>query len=371
MAISSISNELLTKELLLAYEKWLPLHAGIQANSAYSYRQPYINGIRKRVADILGTDYFEYLPDLSWRVDNSVLSSFETVCRAILPRVSSTLQNYWCAFPLYLEFLNFFREDGNVDIRSHVVTINGIQYKYTKTPKAVQNDIKTAAAPYMGSRIMYTKGELNQNFCFRLATQNRIRVKDEVFFPIKDIKAVFDEAEDSRLREWMLQDLKNMHVLVDKDGTFKKFRSIGSIIIDRKEKKTSIMVRNREYPMYTEKVDKSGAVSIVEMPAAELRDITIDHHIPIKKAFDDKLSEYRTLKELSDKMAAYYRTEGITVAYKKNKSNDITQLYFNEHKADFDKKWRDGVINDLQILSKNTDFYVLMYGKYNSSKSAK
>lgn len=222
---------------------------------------------------------------------------------------------------------------------------------------------------------IYDYQSLEDNFRFRLLTQNRMSRKKDVFYPIGIIRKLFKYSQKNGLSsekdydwliEWINDCVGEIIVLTKEDRV--ALNDVDYLTIHPQTNSVQISCRdegNKNHEVYTETIKEAEGKA--PMAVSGLRDIHIDHTPLMSKTLSEELSNLKalpTLTEIIKRVAKRHRIEVTT----KNFGKISKKLFADE---DFVDETLLPLIpeikNDLNLLRGKGELQ-LMQASYNLRK---
>lgn len=219
---------------------------------------------------------------------------------------------------------------------------------------------------------------LENNFCFRLITQDRMSNDKEVFFPIGMIKRLFClsakksidgivcKSEYKWFNRWIDNCIAEIKVMTDK-GTFimAELSEYDTFIIDATTKEVTVTLNDGETArMLTLTEDENASPCFMEVD--RLSNIHIDHSPLISKVLSDNITQLPTMVRLTEIMRK--AAEAAHLPFTTSNFSAITnEVLKNEADVVEMLKELPSLKNELEFIrSKST--LCLMEAKYNLRK---
>ncbi|MDE5997375.1 MAG: hypothetical protein K2G77_04090 [Muribaculaceae bacterium] len=356
------------------YREWLQSRAGLSKGSADSYIS-YMNSLNKYVDDKNGSDFHTRLSLLA--KDNlyaGIMVLLEDVDRIVSKMIDSVntdsgrrkkLNDCRSSLRRYREFLMDELDDlPDEDEMEELNDSFPVESEPAESQQSTSDEVET-----------YDYQTLEDNFRFRLLTQNRMSGKKDVFYPIRIIRKLFrysqkngmsSEKDYDWLIEWMNDCVGEIQVLTNKGMV--SLHDVDYLMIDPRTKTVRVSRRgedNREYVVYTETDESHNAT--MPMAASRLRDIHIDHSPLMSRTLTDELPNLKALPRLTEiirQVAKRYRIEITTRNFGK-----ISKKLFADESMICDEliPMIDEIKMDLGLLRKKSTLK-LMASKYNLKK---
>ncbi len=367
------SDKLYKKE---AYHEWLKKKHGLSKGSADSYIS-YMNSLNNEMIDIdsNGASFFSVLTNLinsNHYVEIIVL--LEEVDRMISMKINSDrvdsntrkkLNDRRSSLRRYKEFLSEELEDIPDEEE-----IEELERSFSLNPGDTESKNVTSE-----SAEIYDYQSLEDNFRFRLLTQNRMSGKKDVFYPIGIIRKLFKYSQKNGLSsekdydwliEWINDCVGEIIVLTKEDRV--PLNDVDYLTIHLQSNSVEISCRgegNQDQGVYTE--TNKEAEGKVPMVVSRLRDIHIDHSPLMSEILSDELPNLKALPKLTEiikRVAKRYRIEVTT----KNFGKISKKLFADESMVASEMiPMKEGLKSDLELLRKKSTLK-LMEGKYNLKK---
>ena len=298
------SDELYKKE---AYREWLQSKAGLSKASADSYIS-YMNFLNKDFKGKDGSDFHAILSSIIR--DNryaEILILLENADGIVSKMINSIntdsgrrkkLIDCRSSLRRYREFLTEELEDlpdeEEIEELNDLISLDSEQ---AETQLSTSDGID-----------VYDYKALEDNFRFRLMTQNRMSEKRDVFYPIGIIRKLFrysqkngmsSENDYDWLIEWM-NDCVGEILIITNEGEI-PLHDVDYLIINSQSKTVEISRRGEDSQglvVYTE----TNEAHNVKMPMAvsRLRDIHIDHSPLMSQILTDELPNLKALPRLTE-----------------------------------------------------------------------
>lgn len=367
------SDKLYKKE---AYHEWLMKKLGLSKGSADSYIS-YMNSLNNGMVDIDsdGASFFSVLTNLI-NADHyvEIMVLLEEVDRMISMKINSDgvdsntrkkLNDRRSSLRRYKEFLEEELEDVPDEEE-----IEELERSFSLKPDDTESKKETSE-----SAEIYNYQSLEDNFRFRLLTQNRMSGKKDVFYPIGIIRKLFKYSQKNGLSsekdydwliEWINDCVGEIIVLTKRNRIF--LNGVDYLTIHPQTNSVKISYRdegNQEQEVYTE--TNKEANGKIPMGVSRLRDIHIDHSPLMSEILSDELPNLKALPRLTEiikRVAKRHRIEVTTKNFGK-----ISKKLFAEE--DFVDEMLLPLIpeikNDLTLLRDKGELQ-LMQASYNLRK---
>ena len=219
---------------------------------------------------------------------------------------------------------------------------------------------------------------LENNFRFRLITQNRMSVGKDVFFPISIIQCLFSLSEKALktgsvgkgeykwFNRWIDDCIAEIQVQTDR-GTFimAELNKSDTFIINTTTKEVTVTLQDgKTARMLTSTEDDSASPRFMEVE--QLRNIHIDHTPLISNVLSDNISELPAMVKLTQIIRKVAETAKLSFVVS-NFSTIKNELIKNEEDVAEMLKMLPELKNELELIrSKST--LCLMEAKYNLRK---
>lgn len=307
-----------------AYHEWLKKKHGLSKGSADSYIS-YMNFLNNEMIDIdsNGSSFFSVLTNLinaNHYVEIMVL--LEEVDRMISMKINSDrvdgntrkkLSDSRSSLRRYKEFL----EEELEDIPDEE-EIDELVRSFSLNPGDTESKKVTSE-----SAEIYDYQSLEDNFRFRLLTQNRMSGKKDVFYPIGIIRKLFKYSQKNGLSsekdyDWLIEWINDCVceiIVLTKDNRI-SLNDVDYLTIHPQTNSVEITQRggdNHNQIVYTE--TNKEAEGKAPMAVSRLRDIHIDHTPLMSLTLSEELPNLRalpTLTEIIKRVAKRYRIEVTT-----------------------------------------------------------
>ncbi len=255
------------------------------------------------------------------------------ICKALksknAPVKSKTLQNYKSASNLLIAFLS----DA-----THIATFN-----------------KTAL-PVLNSESEYTRKDLRTIFLSRLKTQDRMSYSYGVFA----VRVLCKIAAKHKVKLFN-NAVENIKFLYGPDPkSFFRLKNIDKLIISI-DGHAYIEKDGITYPLYTENFQKGKGVGFEIAKTKTLRDLSLDHDIPLVKALEQEITTMPEYKKLSDDIMRFKKNHIISNA------SDFSKKYY-EQEYPLLQVSEASILNEISEFLKDMQL-TIMHTSYNSSKN--
>ena len=356
------------------YREWLQRRASLSKGSADSYIS-YMNSLNKLVYGRNGIDFYTrlsslilnsrdaeitlLLEDADRNVSKMIDSANTDACeRKKLNDCRSSLRRYR---EFLMEELEDFPDEEEIEELNDSFTM---EYEQVETQLSLPNQAET-----------YDYQTLEDNFRFRLLTQNRMSGKKDVFYPIGIIRKLFRYSQKNGLSsennydwliEWMNDCVGEILVLTNEGKV--SLHDVDYLMIDPQSNAVGISCReedNRDYVVYTETNEDPDI--IVPMSVSRLRDIHIDHSPLMSRILSEELPNLKALPRLTEIIKKVAKRHGIEVTTK-NFGKISKKLFANESMICNELiPIIDDIKSDLCLLQRKSTLK-LMDSKYNLKK---
>lgn len=331
-----------SKDFLHDFKEYLNLEYGKGTVNSYI---SYINSAFSKyfniqnVFQVVGVDIIGYLAEKLHAVLTELLK-YPSMTKDTV----KTIRNYRSALNVLIAFSVGY--DG--------VSINA-------STQVVQEKIQSGNAipsNLIPSSNFYDRKELSKIFKSRLITQDRdysggsyfpCRVLNKLFSKKPDYKNLLSNVIDKTV---FLLDSGRKTVLKDIEGV--SFEN-GAVFV--------ILKGGIKESLYTEVHTKGQSVRYEEISTDLVKDLSLDHDIPLIKLFNDNLGSSPNMKALSDGIVAYKKVN-------KDKSKKKSELATNFLR----EKYGELKIDEVELFNELCKLYdkvklTVMLTKYNSSKN--
>jgi hypothetical protein len=210
--------------------------------------------------------------------------------------------------------------------------------------------------------LIFDKETLIQNFKFRMLTQDRIY--GNVYFPVSFLKKLFYQEKESKayFDSWILNQIEGIKLHVsENESVF--FRDIESIKINS-EAKVFVKFSSKEVRLYTE--DGYGE-KMKPIISKTLRNIAIDHIIPMKIILSSNIGNLKALKNITD---CFVATKILKGSGKELLKSAKTAGNFILEEGIISKSDIENIKVDLEFVDKQIDLQ-LMDSRENLKKNKK
>lgn len=304
------------------FKWWMQSEDGMSKNSADSYLSS-LNYINKRwyLADT-GRHVMEAISELFFDQKSSeAIELLELTDESLSKRLESDstsqedkkrLSDARSALRKYVQFWEEHMEDVPDEEDFENVNLESLN------AEDVQDNMMVASGV-----ITYPIADLEKNFSFRLATQNRMSNDKNIFYPIGIIRKLFRYSQrNARLmgrnnndyddfKRWMRDNVGKI-IVITNQGSF-PLNQFKELIIDPNTKRVQVIPNaahsgERVYSVMTETND--GKSSVVPMQADSLRGIHIDHTplmTDVLRDYDKELPSLKTLTKIIKDVATQNR----------------------------------------------------------------
>lgn len=205
--------------------------------------------------------------------------------------------------------------------------------------------------------------DLKNKFLSRLKTQSRYYPSYKIYFPIRILCKIFTAKKDSRLLDWMLNDLFNMDILKN-DGSAEKFSNVKEMEITNDGKLIVTLNDDKNFDAYSRTSDNKFVPMVMKK---QWSSATIDHKVAMENKVGIFSDKFTGLRKFSDLLLQFVHEKGITER-KIIGSNKESMNYVSEFIAKYDTElynMRDSIMDDLNMMQLE---YELMDGSENSKK---
>lgn len=360
-----------------AYREWLKNEGGLTGRSPESYIS-YMNNLNKDVIgkDENGESFFNVLSSLIESNQYAeIMILFEHVDQVISSMINplnpdnkerKKLNDCRSGLRKYRAFI--VEELDDIPDEEEIEELNGtLPLKFEQKESEGSGESENV--------VTYDHEALEDNFTFRLLTQNRMSEKKDVFYPIGIIRKLFKYSQKNGLSsgkdyEWLMEWVNNCVneiLVITADGMI-PLRDVKELIIHPNSKSIEISKKtdgSKKYMVYTETNNKSD--EILPMEVNRLRDIHIDHTPSMSNILSDELPNLKALPRLTEIIKQVAKKRRIKVTTKN--FGKISKKLFAD-----DAFIRNELVplieyikEDLELLRKKSSLK-LMAGKYNLKK---
>ncbi len=222
---------------------------------------------------------------------------------------------------------------------------------------------------------VYDYKSLEDNFRFRLLTQNRMSGKKDVFYPIGIIRKLFRYSQKNDLSsekdyDWLIKWINDCvgEILVLTNEGSVALQDMSYLTIDSQSKRVDISCKeddNRDYVVCTETNDAYD--KIAPMAVGRLRDIHIDHTPLMSQTLSDEVANLKALPKLTEIIRKVAKRHGIEITTKN--FGKISKKLFADETMVCEKliPMIEEIKSDLYLLQRNSSLK-LMASKYNLRK---
>lgn len=304
------SNEF--KKIFDNFRKWLLSEAGLKINSANQYKT-YIKKLRLAFNEQFGEMCFEraiidYCNDLSEEKLLQCSFFIEDRIRHVRGMERKKWNDWRSAFHRFEEFLHDIMDVYNKDIDVCPKEIKKVsRQKNELQPRQTTQLVRVDELNVPAQIAVYTHSELKRAFIGRLKTQSRYYPVFDLLFPTRLLTKIFRNSRGNKWKNWMEEDLMNMQILTSGRSSVKfsevrqfRFLSDGMVLVATKE--------GLEFEMMTHTPDRSRIVK--EEARQGLRDVSIDHIVPLEVVLRQKRDELEGLRCLTDLFWEYCKKIG-------------------------------------------------------------
>lgn len=206
--------------------------------------------------------------------------------------------------------------------------------------------------------MIVSKKELIQKFRSRLITQDR-----EGRLPMRVINGLL-----SKNKEWkdiINNTIYNIRFLIGDSKNFMVLKDINRIEFDVSNNKVRVVGENNEsHILYTEVFNrKTKGCSFVELEASKMRELSLDHPIPIACLFE--VNELPNLKQLNDDYTDFVCNNDFnSISKRASAFLEIYSKKYNEH-------FMQDLLNELRKVFLKSEPLTIMRLKDNISKNAR
>lgn len=356
------------------YREWLRSKAGLSKGSADSYIS-YMNSLNKYVNGKNGTDFHTYLSSLF--NDNRyaeiivLLEDVDRIVSKIIDFVNTDggrrkkLNDCRSSLRRYREFLMEELED--LPDEEEMEELNDSFHMESELAESQQSTSDEVE--------VYDYQTLEDNFRFRLLTQNRMSGKKDVFYPIGIIRKLFRYSQKNGLSsendydwliKWMNDCVGEIRVLTNEDGV--PLHEVDYLMINPQSKTVEISRKeedNKGYVVYTETNEDSD--ELVPMAVGRLRDVHIDHSPLMSRILSEELPNLKALPRLTEIIKQVAKSHRIDVTTRK--FGKISKKLFADESMICDEliPMIDEIKKDLELLRRKSTLK-LMSSKYNLKK---
>ena len=245
----------------------------------------------------------------------------------------------------------------------------GYQFKANQSiNSSIKRVLKIAKSNLAKS--VYRHSEISSNFNTRLNTQDR--VYEHLCFPICLINQIIglDKQLTKQYRKIKKEKRESTKFLIEKGSQKSIPLSSITLLSIVPNKKCEITINSGEkYQIYTE-AHPFDKTMYEELPAIDIRDLSIDHDTPFKTLFEENYNSYQTFIELGHRISAFFEYYGNDLKEIRDKIVNINATTAKKiiHKQDIDLTFATSLYKELENLYSQME-YTIMFGPYNSKKS--
>ena len=270
-----------------------------------------------------------------------------------------TLNNWHSAFVRYMEFIGLLIEaDGEEENEKEV----------KKEETAVAKKAESIKIPSFGNKnVSYDEKTLRRIFRSRLVTQDRLTGEEgKVYYPIRLVKKIFNTDAKAKkfINRWFDGLIDNIEVLTDQREKPFKLKEISEVNINPKGGHVAVSMGEGQEALTL--LTHTAAGETTSMDVKTLRDISIDHKIPIHAILVDKADQLKGLAILTANIKNYKGKK------RKMGASKLSTEVFNKMVAEglISDELIKCLTDDLTLIKKSTTLE-LMDRKQNISKQAK
>lgn len=280
--------------------------------------------------------------------DINLLLTMDRACNIVKNQIhEKTFYNYRSGFRLLSEFL-FDTEQYCFD---------------QKGSEQFQQDYNSAID------IVYSKSIMKKIFISRLITQDRKLIKDDLpadqlMYPARLINRILNNScVNDEYKEMLNKLVDGIRLYYDKtDNTkFKCFDSVTRLVIT--EKAVEFKSKNSKKEMTLLTNSKGKLIPLIASKG--IRDISIDHNIPI----DDQLTNHSGDYPLIGSLTRMIMEAKKKVTKATNQS--LSSTAYEENQKTFTDEFCKDLLKEIEKMNNEIDGFVLMHQSDNSSKGNK
>jgi hypothetical protein len=269
--------------------RWMIDEVHLKESTAEEYRS-YVRSINKSFS-IRHNDSKTNLRDLlriyietgnSFRADELIDKVFYELCRKGINRAFNikidTIQNWRSGFSQFREFINQSIEESD----------------YPTDEVESVGDLP--CSPQTGSYV-FKKDDLNENFTFRLITQNR--PNRDICFPISTIKTLFyRNSEKKFFDEWIEKQIDNITVITE-DAEFSVSEVTSIKVLEDGSVKIEIKGQRKPFDLYSNKADNSKKFKV---SVKKFSQVVLDHVKPMRELLDENKAHLPVLRDITKRI---------------------------------------------------------------------
>lgn len=311
--------------------------------SASSYKS-FVGKLISIYKEVNKDDSIDYLPQLC-ATDKEKFNSVVTKVKVFIQNQKSSSSgkdkkdwnNRNSAFNAYTIFLADLY-DLEIDEEKEVVKVPVINNEPV-TPNLTTTNEET---------LSYV--ELRNKFFSRLKTQGRYYPRTKIYFPIRILNKIFSDKGDTRLKDWMQNDLNNMDILQSADGSAVTFDSVKEMKITKDRKLIVRLADGTSFEAYT----RTSRGSIIPLLIRkQWESITIDHKVSMSEIVDSLHQNFTGLNKLSDMLNNYVLENNIEPRVMIGSTKDkllYVNAFYDKYKPEL-YTLRDEIMDDLTMMS--------------------
>lgn len=351
------------RNVLKKFRKWLIDEAGLESTSANQYTT-YINKLRAAADRHFGLSWFEKLPSDYFKgyLEDKLLRCsglIEEMIRNAPKADRKSWRDWRSAFHRFEEYLH---DVANIYVRDfEKFSKERALRRLVKSRRNEQQDrqqLKTKGAEARVVIATYTHNELARAFMGRLKTQSRYYPRFKLLFPPRLLTKMFKRCRRNAWIEWLKNDLAEMRILSRNAFTVSfsdtkqfEFCEDGTVIVTRNDGTIfEMMTRTAE-----------GGIQ-KEYATRGLRDVSIDHVVPLENILRQNKDQLKGLSELTSLFFEFNKNVGANIDPRAER--EWVNEFFERHREYLDTdNMRSKIEQDLVILEME---YELMDTRENS-----
>lgn len=283
-----------------------------------------------------------------------------------------TIKNYRSGLVAFMEFLNAYDETvepSTVPSSKHVSAVSKSQEETIdianistlegcEPPQTDVCDVQSLAGTESLQTDIYENKDLFRIFKSRLITQDRV-YSNGTYLPCRMFNKLF--SKDKTYKNLIKSVLAKTVFLLD--GGDKAILSDVKAISFEGNEVFAVLKNGVKKAVVTEVHVKGQAVTYEKLMTERIRDLSLDHDVPLVKLVNESISHYPNMMTLSNSLIAY-KDANAGKGYTKSK---LSTYFFHD-------KYSTLRIDETQLLSELCNLYnkvnlTIMLSKYNSSKN--
>lgn len=294
--------------VLKKFHTWLIESTELKKSSADQYKT-YIKKLCTAVDDVFGDGWFESLctacEEDSAAKRRQCSAFIEYKVRTATKEWKKNWRDWRSAYHLFEAFLDDLTDFWNVEFRGACKVKKPL--KIELVPPSIRmvdpvyaNNVGGDPAAVVAE---YTHVELCRAFMGRLKTQSRYYPDLGILFPTRLMTRMFRRWRSNVWIEWLKSDIADMHILKDDRGGFVRFSDVAYMTIRQDGGVYVKTSRGESFQLMTRKAE--GKSIVYEQALRGLRDISIDHIVPLKEVFRKDQQNLLGLRRLSELLQSY------------------------------------------------------------------